>query len=353
MMARWTKGLMAGAAMLLLAACGQKSTPEKEPFYGVKVGKPYSVNGESYTPQYQPFYEEEGMASWYGPGFHGSKTSYGEVYNSGDMTAAHRTLPLPSMVEVTNLNNGKSTIVRVNDRGPFSKGRIIDVSKAAAEKLGMIGTGTAKVSVRYLKDETEQYILARGGSLSAFQTASANSTPAQMYQRAEEMAAEAPAAPIYTVSSNSLSSLGVKEANASDDLSAYKPAAGATSRDLPPLTTTTPNAQVDGTLETANLTVPTVLPASSPIGKPRGSIVGMRPTQGSTFIQVGAFGIEENARKTANQMAMYGNATTQPYSANGRSVYRVRLGPLSESDAQKSLEQVMAAGFKDAKIVRN
>ena len=96
-------------------------------------------------------YEAEGVASWYGPGFHGKRTSSGETYDQNAMTAAHTVLPLPTYVEVTNLDNGRFVIVRINDRGPFSGGRIIDLSYAAAKHLGFINQGTAKVRVTYIR----------------------------------------------------------------------------------------------------------------------------------------------------------------------------------------------------------
>ena len=105
-----------------------------------KVGKPYTVLGQTYYPREQPDYKEVGMASWYGSDFHNKKTANGETYNMNDYTAAHRTLPLPSMVKITNLENGKSVKVRVNDRGPFAKGRIVDVSKKVAQKLLICAT---------------------------------------------------------------------------------------------------------------------------------------------------------------------------------------------------------------------
>ena len=120
-----------------------------------KVGKPYSVLGRTYYPKEQPDYKEVGMASWYGSDFHNKKTANGETYNMNDYTAAHRTLPLPSMVRVTNLENGKSVKVRVNDRGPFAKGRIIDVSKKVAQKLDFHHQGTTKVRVEFLVEDTE------------------------------------------------------------------------------------------------------------------------------------------------------------------------------------------------------
>ncbi len=97
-----------------------------------------------------PDNELEGIASWYGPGFHGRRTASGEIYNMYAYTAAHRTLPLGTYVRVINLENGKSVVVRINDRGPFKKGRIIDLSYAAAKKIGMLEKGTARVRLEIL-----------------------------------------------------------------------------------------------------------------------------------------------------------------------------------------------------------
>ena len=109
----------------------------------------YTVNGRTYyVKQSSHNYVERGIASWYGTKFHGRKTSNGETYSMYKMTAAHKTLPIPTYVEVTNLKNGKSVIVRVNDRGPFHENRIIDLSYVAAKKLGIAGTGTGLVEVR-------------------------------------------------------------------------------------------------------------------------------------------------------------------------------------------------------------
>lgn len=106
-----------------------------------------------YQARKRPFeYRMQGMASWYGPGFSGRKTASGERFNPKALTAAHRTLPFGSSVKVTNVENGKSVIVRVNDRGPFSRGRIIDLSKAAAAKIGLLRSGTARVSLATATD---------------------------------------------------------------------------------------------------------------------------------------------------------------------------------------------------------
>lgn len=114
------------------------------------VGKPYTVKGKTYVPKEDPNYNKTGLASWYGAAFHGRLTANGEVYDKGHLSAAHPTFPLPSYARVTNVDTGTSVVVRVNDRGPFHPGRIIDVSAKTAELLDMKQTGTAKVNVQYV-----------------------------------------------------------------------------------------------------------------------------------------------------------------------------------------------------------
>ncbi len=174
---RWIHGAAALGVAALLSACGAPKGPahinHKTKFssaeYGVKgsprittsrnvrkgggryqVGKPYKVRGKWYHPKEQPLYNRVGMASWYGPNFHGRLTANGEVYDQYALSAAHPTLPLPSYARVTNLENGRSLIVRVNDRGPFVHDRIIDLSRRAAEMLDYTNKGVAKVRVRYV-----------------------------------------------------------------------------------------------------------------------------------------------------------------------------------------------------------
>ena len=115
-----------------------------------RVGKPYMVAGRVYVPEEDPSYRAEGMASWYGDDFHGRLTANGEVFDMASLTAAHPTLPIPSYARVTNLSNGKSLIVRVNDRGPYHGNRLIDVSNKAAELLEFKGNGVARVRVEYV-----------------------------------------------------------------------------------------------------------------------------------------------------------------------------------------------------------
>lgn len=160
------------AACLLVANCASsdKFAKRVDPKYGVstsprvvdfneavpkgggtyRVGKPYVVAGKTYTPEEDPTYRAEGLASWYGDDFHGRLTANGEVFDMTSLTAAHPTMPLPSYARVTNLANGKSLIVRVNDRGPYHGNRIIDVSNNAATMLGFRSNGLGRVRVEYV-----------------------------------------------------------------------------------------------------------------------------------------------------------------------------------------------------------
>lgn len=138
-----------------------KEIEEKAPYKGhYKIGKKYKIKGKTYTPKEDKNYNKVGIASWYGTkdGFHGKKTANGDRYNKRMLTAAHPKLPLPSLVKVTNLSNQKSVILMLNDRGPFVKNRIIDVSEKAAEILGFKKNGVAKIRVQYLHQETQDFL---------------------------------------------------------------------------------------------------------------------------------------------------------------------------------------------------
>jgi len=146
-------------ATLLLAGCGGSSErPQAVAVPGPvgeeqKIGRPYQVAGIWYYPREDANYDETGTASWYGPNFHGKPTANGESFDMNAVSAAHPTLPLPSRVRVTNLENGRALIVRVNDRGPFARGRIIDLSRRAAQLLGFARNGTARVRVQLVRDD--------------------------------------------------------------------------------------------------------------------------------------------------------------------------------------------------------
>jgi len=169
--ARFTVGrLLAIGAWAALCAALANCSNSVDPYYGVsasprvvddgqvvpkgggvyRVGNPYIVAGRTYVPEDNPNYKAVGLASWYGEDFHGRRTANGEIFDLNGISAAHTTMPLPSYARVTNLSNGRSIIVRVNDRGPFAANRIIDVSVKTAHLLGFHASGTAWVRVEYV-----------------------------------------------------------------------------------------------------------------------------------------------------------------------------------------------------------
>ncbi len=273
-----------------------------------KVGKPYTVLGQSYTPRETYEYVETGIASWYGPGFHGSKTASGERYDQREMTAAHRTLQMPSLVRVTNLGNGKSVIVRVNDRGPFSKGRVMDVSELAAKNLGMIGPGTAKVKIELLPAESKAIAAAarngvktNGVEVVMNQTGRLPDSYKQYMQGSYQVASNAPV--------------------------------------VPPVYAATADGPVPGHLNQGNF-YPDPVVTQQPV------------TSNNIYIQAGAFGSADNANRLAMRLSSYANAKVEPVNYSGRTLYKVKLGPLgSVQNADSVLNRVLAGGQSDAIIV--
>lgn len=275
-----------------------------------KVGKPYTVLGQTYIPRETYDYVETGIASWYGPGFHGGKTACGESYDKNELTAAHRTLQMPSLVRVTNLDNGRSVVVRVNDRGPFSKGRVIDVSRRAAEALNMIGTGTAKVRVELLANESR--ILADAAR-------------------------------------QGVSTKGVEIAmNETGALPGYISSRTASSICLDPKDQPVVEKGLEQAAQRENIrghyTEGRFYPAAN---YQQGPVV---PSH--IYVQAGAFGVEDNAVRLSRKLSGIGATSVQSVPYQGRSLYKVRVGPLdSVPIADNVLKQVLASGQSDAIIV--
>ena len=308
-MIRTVRRLLAVASLAALAAACA-STPEQSgvtvpPNAGVyKIGQPYQIEGTWYYPKEQPDYDETGVASWYGPTFYGHRTANGEVYTAGDLTAAHRTLPLPVNVRVTNLDNGKSIVVRVNDRGPFAKGRIIDLSERAADLLGYKQKGTARVRVTFVSRADLQ-----GGQPPP------DETP-------PEIASAVPAAPTIPVASAVIGAV---------------PGAA-----VPPPVTNTDLPPLPPPVHSADVAV-----ATEPTG-----IVSKVPVPGVThlYVQAGAFSSYPNAQRL--QARLGGGLQISTVVQNGRTLYRVRMGPFDDvGDADSALARVESLGSNDAKIV--
>lgn len=296
-------GILIGCAETQLGVHTLKTiTNMDEPVSGggtYKVGTPYEIKGVWYYPKEQPKYDETGIASWYGKQFHGKRTANGEVYNMNALTAAHKTLPMPIKVRVTNLENGRSLLLTVNDRGPFVAGRIIDVSRRGAQLLGFLKQGTAKVRVQFVAGPGESFISAKP------------ETP-------EDERRLASAAPVTSVSSAPLDF---------GDGTAVAP---------PP---------------TAPVPQPVVL-ASVP--EPVVQIVPVTSNP-QIYIQAGAFGNPDNARRMMTRLISIGgigNVNTTVLSVDGKMFHRVRIGPISSiEEADQTLRQVLAMKVGGARIV--
>ena len=192
-----------------------------------KVGKPYQIGGKWYYPEEDYNYVETGTASWYGKDFHSKYTANGEIYDMNTLTAAHRTLPLPSIVRVTNLENGRSLVLRVNDRGPFAKNRIIDVSKRASQLLGFQTQGTTKVKVEILAEESKALKAAlTGQSISKTSTLNNQSSgkiitaPKTQISSYNNYATTASSKDVYYVQAGSFSNMNMAE-NLKNQLQRY------------------------------------------------------------------------------------------------------------------------------------
>ena len=291
---------------------GQPPAPGPEAG-GYKVGAPYQVAGVWYYPKVDYAYRETGIASWYGPGFHGRFTANGETYDQNALTGAHRTLPMPSIVRVTNLENGRSVKVRINDRGPFKNGRIIDLSRRAADLLGFTEKGTAKVRVEVVEDESRRLAAA---ALS------------------EEAAANAPApAPMVPVESRPLSG----EGSLVEPTEASNPAASQTAAVPPPQEQASPSL------------VATARPA---VPAPDGQVTTVPVTPSRIYVQAGAFTRFDNANRLRAELSALGPARISAVMVDDRQFFRVRFGPIgSVEDADRLLDLLIANGHDGARVV--
>lgn len=314
----------------------------------VKLGQSYTVGGKTYVPRYQPDYDEEGMASWYGPGFHGGRTANGETFSTHDYTAAHTTLPMPSIVRVTYLKTGRSAYARINDRGPFAHGRIIDVSKAVAEDIGMIRDGVGRVRVQYMPAESEKFV----------EMIVAGRDPASI-DIAREVVGRMPSGSTGTMYAN---------VPPPDDsvqvVDTMTPAAPAVvSAPLPPAQqvaapVASPMPQ-PATVVAAETLPPATLPAAQPvIVVPTPAPVAQQApapvVNSGLYVQLGAYANQANAMNVQQRFGTLGGTEVTPVTnASGATLYRVRIGPLvNEEAAVEILERAKAMGVGDAKLVR-
>jgi rare lipoprotein A len=324
---------LAALLAVSLGACGSSSkgggasasAPQRGTY---KVGNPYTIEGVVYTPKEEFNRVETGVASWYGPGFHGKSTANGERYDQSDRTAAHRTLQMPSIVRVTNLENGQSTVVRINDRGPFARSRVIDLSRTAAEELDVVGKGTARVRIEQLQAESlavKEVAVSGGGPAeqhaAVAQLSSGRRTPAAA-PRAVEVAAPPPPPP--------------------------PPPQPQPQPQQPPMVVWN-GAPQQVVVETNG-----GAPASSVTVASLVSTAASPPVAGAFYVQTGAFSTAENAERQRDAVRSYGTTEVSQGSAGGRDVYRVRVGPYTTSDAAGIVaDRLKRSGYGDARVVAN
>lgn len=304
-----------------------------------KVGSPYQINGRWFRPNEDPNYDKVGIASWYGELFHGRYTANGEVFDMDALTAAHPTMPLPTYVEVTNLQNDRRIVVRVNDRGPYAHNRIIDLSKRSAHALGIMRAGTGKVRVRYLgkapldgDDSYERRVLAS----QPWARMATNYTPAH------------PGAAINL-------------ADATPPKARFAPAPPRETRIAMPRRRPAPEPVMLASVAEAPLT--TAGSTRSPQPEPMTAAVrdefASKPAvrEGSralVFVQAGSFRNESNAEVVRDRLREFGPVHVFPAEIAGSIWYRVRLGPFSgDETASQTLEKIVASGASGATIVRN
>jgi len=302
--------LIVHTAKRLSISKGKDPTAQSKGMY--KVGNPYQIKGIWYHPKVDYNYNRTGIASWYGPGFHGKKTANGEIYDQNALTAAHKTLPMPSLVQVTNLENGRSLRLTINDRGPYAYGRIIDVSRRGAQLLGFHRRGTARVQVQILGAESR--LMAQQAKGEALLSSVGSPIQPDTKLPKADVAKETLAPPKGANVSNAESLSGDKK------------------------------LVIQKTTSRERLRASTV--------RPDGKVTSIAVKPSKMYIQVGAFTKYQNAYRSAARLGSLHNIKVTSKIVNGREFFRVRAGPiLSLNEADHLLESILRVGFGDARII--
>lgn len=352
-----------------------------------RVGSAYKVRGKTYQPRFDPTHDEVGVASWYGDDFHGRRTANGEIYDMHAFSAAHRTLPLPSYVRVTNVANGRSVIVRVNDRGPFHSNRVIDMSRRASEILAFHGHGVARVRVTYVGaaplDGNDDWLVTtvkangvpvppqevarlapipdwavhRPAQKSAVQLALADTlAPAPRPRPREEL--------VQLASQSSFLPASVRQTPAPSTPSASAQTASAP---IPPTPVTPiPSASAPVALTPVALAP---LPAARPDFAKTGQGAPSAPaapvqalahappanTAGSNLVlslNAGSFRDPSEAFRIRDALSRHGRAVVDPVNVSGITFYQVRLAPIfGQAAADTALKDAKAQGAVSARIL--
>ncbi|MBB5687312.1 septal ring lytic transglycosylase RlpA family protein [Sphingobium boeckii] len=321
--------MTAACALLILCSCavvdrnGDRTIVQR-PLMGVgqggivsdnpvKIGQAYEAGGKTYVPADIPNYDEVGYASWYGDELRGGSTANGEAFNPDGISAAHRTLPLPSYVEVTALDTGRTILVRINDRGPFSGDRLIDLSQGAARQLGIAGTGHAPVRVRRVNPPEQERSALRAGAAAPERLESPKSLLVALRRKLGGAPIEIVTRPAPRPSATALAQ--AQTAKPTGRFIIEEPAKAAPPQLLKPKT------------------APTKPAAKSAI-------------TGTWYVQLGAF----SSAASADALAKRAGARTD---VAGK-LRRVRFGPFpSEAQAKEALRSANAKGYREARLSRD
>ena len=320
---------------------GDSSQKSKGSF---KVGSSYRIQGKRYYPKESYTLTETGVASWYGPGFHGKKTANGEIFDKNELTAAHRTLQLPSIIRVTNMTNGRSIILRVNDRGPFAHNRILDVSERGATLLGFKNNGTAKIKLQVLGDASRDVAAAAkaGRDTRGYEVAlnRNKSHPITSRPSSSSRPSITPPRKPEPMTEVALSSSGQPQAQPAQ---AQPTQAQPTQAQPQARPLKNPLPVQSEPLAAANTNAMHSYVSAS-------NVSNINP--GKIFVQVGSFSQEQNALSLSNHLSSYGPSKVYLTRVNDRPFFRVRLGPYEDSSqAQQILAALNESGNKNAVLV--
>ncbi|WP_229953411.1 septal ring lytic transglycosylase RlpA family protein [Parasphingorhabdus litoris] len=293
--------------------------------FPVKIGKPYAVGGKTYTPEDVASYDEVGYASWYGQELAGNSTANGETFNPDGISAAHKTLPLPTYVEVTALDTGRTILVRVNDRGPFANDRLIDLSHGAAKQLGIDRKGVAGVRVRKVNPNEQERAVLRSGAAATQRI----DTPDSLLSILRKNLAKLPTAkaPDRQISRP----VETAQVNNSGVGASYVPVSN--------------NVPISSQKNAGKFIVEQ---AGKPtVSKPKPSPTKKTSSSGQYVVQVAAFSNKARADALARQIG------AKVISGANGSIWRVRYGPYATTDdAKAGLAQAQKRGYNEARILR-
>ena len=343
-----------------------------------RVGKTYSIKGESYTPKHEPSYDAAGIASWYGPSFNGKLTASGETFDMDGLTAAHKTLPLNSKVFVTNLENGKTVMLRINDRGPFIEGRIIDLSRGAAKVLGIKGLGKVRVQYAGPSDPMDSQLAELAPAKPRVATpkplpkaaAKAETKPPVVAQNTppaykplsvvpqaqpEKLAPQEVAKPAAKTTVPQLFDFSAPAAPVTGDAAPLRPADD-TNENRPAQSFEAP----EGGIMTLTITGPIHMASadSASMGQVIPALYAGDDFEGSDmpasahYIQAAAFSSMARAESVRSTLSPVGEFSISKITRNGAPLYRVLVGPYTtEREAIAAKRLVATLGYGDARII--